>query len=447
MVLVLWSSFISMWKKLSNDAMTPQAWLLPSFCSSHGQVLAKYRVVYLGVLEPLAATKCLSRFGSAVAQQSRVCAKARKLRLNRLRPLEIAQNGNFHGEHFDMINQWWSRCCRVGSEEPERSESNGLKVTKVSLQSTGEETERFQKNSAVSLRVHLSCRFSINMLRNRLPALWNWCLLSRKERYTAQKLMDDDGCEWWWMWWWWMIVDDGRWWWMIVVVWCCFFGQSRDVAPARTQVCALRFQLLCSSTSLSTGPAGFQAHWKEPLLGLHGLRCLVGSCCCEFWSTLFSQSWNWRIDIFDLFEANLYLFVWFWASNPSTIPSRVGTSTKLFWFSIFWSGSLGLCGSSRTAIWPSGAARSICQAGGSSGTFTLHGFPLTTQVRRGCCCNGLHSQLPWIASGWSSVWHVDVSAGASFATTHETWHCPSWTRRSSSWGRSPIKWKHCLSKT
>ena len=212
--------------------------------------------------------------------------------------LEIAQNGNFHGEHFDMmINQWWSRCCRVGSDEPERSESNGLKVTKVILQSTGEETERFQRNSAVSLRVHLSCRFSINMLRNRLPALWNWCLLSRKERYTAQKLMDDDGCEWWWMWWWWMIVDDGRWWWMIVVVWCCFFGQSRDVAPARTQVCALRFQLLCSSTSLSTGPAGFQAHWKEPLLGLHGLRCLVGSCCCEFWSTLFSQSWNWRIDI------------------------------------------------------------------------------------------------------------------------------------------------------
>lgn len=39
------------------------------------EVLAKYRVVYLGVLEPLAATKCLSRFGSAVAQQSRVCAK------------------------------------------------------------------------------------------------------------------------------------------------------------------------------------------------------------------------------------------------------------------------------------------------------------------------------------------------------------------------------------
>eukprot|EP00434_Breviolum_minutum_P003115 symbB.v1.2.002741.t2/scaffold146.1/size298692/22 len=39
------------------------------------EVLAKYKVIYLGVLEPLAATKCLSRYGTPLAQRSRVCAK------------------------------------------------------------------------------------------------------------------------------------------------------------------------------------------------------------------------------------------------------------------------------------------------------------------------------------------------------------------------------------
>ena len=38
-------------------------------------MLSKYRVVYLGVLEPLAATTCLSRFGSRLQQRQRVCAK------------------------------------------------------------------------------------------------------------------------------------------------------------------------------------------------------------------------------------------------------------------------------------------------------------------------------------------------------------------------------------
>ena len=40
------------------------------------EVLAKYQVIYLGVLEPLASTKCLSRYGTSLAQRSRVCAKA-----------------------------------------------------------------------------------------------------------------------------------------------------------------------------------------------------------------------------------------------------------------------------------------------------------------------------------------------------------------------------------
>lgn len=40
------------------------------------EVLAKYRVVYLGVLAPQAATRCLSRWGTPPQQSRRVCAKA-----------------------------------------------------------------------------------------------------------------------------------------------------------------------------------------------------------------------------------------------------------------------------------------------------------------------------------------------------------------------------------
>ncbi|CAK9115003.1 unnamed protein product [Durusdinium trenchii] len=39
------------------------------------EVLAKYRVVYLGVLAPQAATRCLSRWGTPPQQSRRVCAK------------------------------------------------------------------------------------------------------------------------------------------------------------------------------------------------------------------------------------------------------------------------------------------------------------------------------------------------------------------------------------
>merc|ERR1740129_2199589 len=38
-------------------------------------VLAKYRVVYLGVLEPLAKTRCMSRSGPEMASARRICAK------------------------------------------------------------------------------------------------------------------------------------------------------------------------------------------------------------------------------------------------------------------------------------------------------------------------------------------------------------------------------------